>query len=272
MKKNHLLVIGGIMILGLCRGPLGVKAETLTPDYHQTTGIEGNLPIFYQQLKAKLTFPLAWTSGNYSDFTKWRQTARAKVLEKIIQIPDQTPFSAKVIDEQDRETYLARKIIFNLTAESRVLGLMLVPKGAGPFPAALLLHDHGSEFEIGKEKMIEPWGNETSLKTAQAWSEKYFSGRFIGNELVNHGYVVLAVDALGWGDRGGLTYEAQQALSCNLMALGSSLAGLMAYEDIRIKWRRSAFRWVPTGPGKWRPYRMRSKPESPSIGWGPPKG
>jgi hypothetical protein len=36
---------------------------------YQTKGItECNLPVFYQQLKQKLTFPLSWTSGNYADF------------------------------------------------------------------------------------------------------------------------------------------------------------------------------------------------------------
>lgn len=45
--------------------------------------------------------------------------------------------------------------------------------------------------------------------------------------------MVLAVDALGWGDRSGLSYEAQQALASNLFNLGSSLAGVLAREDVR---------------------------------------
>lgn len=52
-------------------------------------------------------------------------------------------------------------------------------------------------------------------------------------KLVERGYAVLAVDALGWGDRSGLTYEAQQALASNFFNLGSSLAGLVAREDVR---------------------------------------
>ena len=55
----------------------------------------------------------------------------------------------------------------------------------------------------------------------------------LGDELARRGYVVLAVDALGWGDRGPTTYEEQQALASNLYNLGSSLAGLMAREDVR---------------------------------------
>lgn len=200
---------------------------------YQTTGLNGNLPVFYEQRKAKLDFPMSWTSGNYYDFDQWKQVARDVVLEKLIEVPAELPYNPVIIDEIDRGTYLGRKVVFDLTAESRVLGLMLVPKGEGPFPAVLLLHDHGSKFDIGKEKLIQPWGDPNREQIAQTWADKYFSGRFIGDELAKRGYLVLAVDALGWGDRGTITYSEQQALASNLLNLGSSLAGLLAVEDIR---------------------------------------
>ncbi|MFT4172279.1 MAG: alpha/beta fold hydrolase [Rhodocyclaceae bacterium] len=213
---------------------------------YQTSGIlpatsstPNNLPVFYQKIKDRLTFPMAWKSGT-TDMAAWRAAGRAKVKELLLQPEDNTAFNPVVIDEQDNGTYWARKVVFNLTADSRVLGLMLVPKGAGPFPAAVLLHDHGGKFDIGKEKLIKPWGDATRLTSAEAWSAKYFSNRFVGDELVKRGYVVLAVDALGWGDRGGYTAvgtqtqgEQQQALAANLLNLGDSLGGLMAREDVR---------------------------------------
>jgi dienelactone hydrolase len=97
----------------------------------------------------------------------------------------------------------------------------------------LLLHDHGAKFDIGKEKLVRPWYDDTRLASAQTWTDKYFSGRFVGDELARRGYVVLCADALGWGDRGPVTYEQQQALASNFYHLGSSLAGLMAREDAR---------------------------------------
>ena len=205
-----------------------------TEDQYQIAGLTGdNLPVFYQQLKAKLTFPMSWTSGNYPDFGQWRSAARSKVLELMRQDPDPTPFDPQILGEQDRGTHLVRKVVFNLTAESRVLGLMGLPKGSGPFPAVLLLHDHGAMFEIGKEKLIEPWGDEKKLSIARDWAVKYFSGNFIGDALAAQGYAVFATDALGWGDRGVLTPETQQSLAGNLLNLGTSLAGLMAFEDMR---------------------------------------
>ncbi len=211
---------------------LGCASQAFAQADYQTTGVQDNMPVFAPSLKNRLTFSMAW-SPQLVDLPAWRAAGRAKVWELTLQSPDRTPFNSRVIAEIDRGSYFARKIVFNLTADSRVVGLLLVPKGSGPFPAALMLHDHGARFDIGKEKLIEPWGDAARLAAAQAWTNKYFSGRFPGDALAQRGYVVLAVDALGWGDRGPSTSEAQQALAANSFNLGSSLAGMMALEDAR---------------------------------------
>ena len=191
---------------------------------------EDNLPVFSDALKARLTYPLAYESG---DPVAWRDAALAVMRPLILPYTATAPLDPEVIDEVDRGDYLARRVAFNVTDESRVLALLLIPKSEGPHPGALMLHDHGSRFDIGKEKWIAPWYDEARLASATEWAEKYFSGRFPGEELARRGYVVLATDALGWGDRQGNGYEAQQALAANLANLGSSLAGLMALEDVR---------------------------------------
>lgn len=221
-----MVCLGGLLMNGTA------AAEAQRPEF-QTTGLtQQNLPVFYEKLKSKLTYPLSWNSGKYANFSKWQKEARNKVLSYLPN-EESVAFQPEVIDEQDRGSYIAKKVVFNLTPESRVAALMLVPKGEGPFPAALLLHDHGAKFEIGKEKLIQPWGDENKEAAAKLWSEKYFSGHFVGDELAKRGYVVLAVDSLGWSDRGIIKYENQQALESNLLNLGVSLAGLMAYEDMR---------------------------------------
>jgi len=200
----------------------------------QTPGVTENLPVSYQRLAARLTFPLSWLSGRYKDFAAWRKAARAKVMECLLTPPPAAPFDPLVVGEQDRGSYVARKVVFNITADSRVLGYMLVPKGSGPFPAVLLLHDHGARFDIGKEKVIAPFDvPRERLASARQWADEAYGGRFIGDELAKRGYVCFATDALNWSDRGGAGYDGQQALACNLLHLGASLAGLIAHEDLR---------------------------------------
>ena len=213
-------VLALLMVLVL---PLSAQAEE---------GIRDAMPAFYPALKARLRFPMAWTPAQ-TDLAAWRQAGRAKVWEATLQAPDDTPFNPQLISESDRGSYVVRRIAFNLSADVRARALLLVPKGAGKFPAALMLHDHGAKFDIGKEKAIEPADDPVRQASARAWAGKYFSGRFPGDELARRGYVVLAVDALGFGERGPMNAELQQALASNAFNLGTSLAGIMAMEDAR---------------------------------------
>jgi dienelactone hydrolase len=200
---------------------------------YQTNVIHDNLPSFYNIIQERLKYPFSWLSGNFNDFNSWRTTARSKVMECLLSRPPSIPYHPVVIAEQDRGSYVARKIVLNITADSRVLGYLLVPKGKGPFPAVLLLHDHGAKFDIGKEKMVEPFADSLRhMQSAREWVDKNYGGRFVGDELAKRGYVCFATDALNWSDRGGGGYEGQQAIASNLSNMGMSYAGLIAWEDI----------------------------------------
>lgn len=220
--------------LCLVTGANVTSAEMRPGEVFQTRGVKDNLPVFRDRAADRLTFPLSWLSGRYDDFEGWRRAARAKVFECLLTPPPAAPFDAAIVAEQDRDTYVARKVVFNLTGDSRVLGLLLVPKGKGPFPAVLLLHDHGAKFDIGKEKVIETWADPTDRpQSARAWADRCYGGRFLGDALAKRGYVCFATDALNWSDRGGAGYDGQQALAGNLFHLGMSLGGCIAYEDLR---------------------------------------
>jgi dienelactone hydrolase len=120
--------------------------------------------------------------------------------------------------------------------------LKLLPPGPGPHPAVLLLHDHGSAFAIGKEKVVTPWVDPARAAEAVAWQARLYDGVSLGEALLARGFAVLAADALGWGSRQGNGYEAQQALAANLMQFGLTLAGLIAAEDAQLA------RWLARHP------------------------
>lgn len=196
--------------------------------------VDGPLPDFHPALKDGLTFPLAWGRSPIRDFRTWRRAARAKVEELLlVEGEHRTRYAPEFGARSEADGYSRELVTLSLTRYERVRGALLTPHGPGPFPAVLLLHDHGAKFDIGKEKLVRPWYDDTRLASARTWADKYFSGRFVGDELARRGYVVLCLDALGWGDRGPLAYDQQQALASNFYNLGSSLAGLMAREDAR---------------------------------------
>ncbi|CAM5666927.1 putative hydrolase YtaP [Streptomyces afghaniensis 772] [Streptomyces afghaniensis] len=125
------------------------------------------------------------------------------------------------------EGYTRRKVVaLSLTGYKHVRGALLTPHGKGPFPAVLLLHDHGASSTSGRRNSSSP-GTTTPVSPPPRATgrSKYFSGRFVGDELARRGYVVLCLDALV-RSRPPLAYDQQQALASNFYNLGSSLAGL----------------------------------------------
>ena len=235
----HIKQVLGRIAVGVLRVLAFGLCATSSFAQHQSPGLvgpDGSLPAFHAQLREDLRFSLGWTVAHQKQPQAWRAAGLQKARELMLPPgADATPFKPQIISEQDRGSYVARQIEFNISAHSRVLALMLVPKGAGPFPGVLVLHDHGARFDIGKEKLIAPWASSARAQPAQQWADKYFSGRFPGDALAQRGYAVLAVDALGWGDRSAPGFQAtsQQALAANLMNLDTSFASIIATEDVR---------------------------------------
>jgi dienelactone hydrolase len=213
--------------------PLGRVLARTSHDW-LAAGVRDRLPLGHERLSARLNHPLAWVPGRFPDFNQWRTNARTRVFESLLAPPPSAPFSPRLVAEQDRGTYVARKVSVQLTADNRVLAFVLSPKSSGPHPAVLLLHDHGARFDIGKEKVIEPWDDSPKrIDSAREWVARYYGGRFIGDELARRGYVCVAFDMLNWSDRGGGGYDQQQALAANLLQFGASWAGRIAHEDLR---------------------------------------
>ena len=224
---NRMILITGAAIAAALAAPAQETA-------FESPGVKDKLPAAYEKLASRMDYSLSWLNAKQGDFAAWRQKARGRVLDCLLAAPPAGRFAPKIMAEQDRGSYVARKLVFNVTADSRVLAFQLVPKSAGPHPAVLLLHDHGAKFDIGKEKVIEPWDEPSEkIESARKWVGQYYGGRFIGDELAKRGYVCLATDMLNWSDRGGGGYEGQQALAANLFQFGASWAGLIAHEDLR---------------------------------------
>lgn len=213
---------------------LTASAQTDSTAYEVT----GNMPVFYRQMKQQLTFPLAWGKAEETDFDAWKVRARNRLMECMENIPSAPEaYGLEVTDRERREGYEARKIVFNLSGWCRVPAYLLIPDGEGPFPAIVLLHDHGAHFSIGKEKMVRPFHVAPEvMKDADQWVDRYYDGQYTGDYLARHGYVVLAVDALLWGERGrkeGASYDVQQALASNFLQMGTSWGAFIHMDDVR---------------------------------------
>lgn len=196
-----------------------------------------DMPVYYEVLRSELTYPAAWGVSPEKNFDAWRNKARTLLLDCIDYIADTTAFDYTIVATEQRNGYAAHRIMLHLNRYVTVPAYLLVPSGSGPFPAVVVLHDHGAKFDIGKEKNVKPFADDTvTLAISDAWVSKYYDGIYTGDYFAANGYVVLAVDALLWGDRGrkeGARYNSQQALAANLLQMGRSWCGVITSDDMR---------------------------------------
>lgn len=231
MKKNIWL------LLLWCMGTIPMTAQKKPVQKRDKFEYSFELPVYVEQLKRELTYPLAWGNSDIKDFGRWRTTARKKVFECMMAPPRPAAvFDMRVEAEEQREGYKAQRISFNINAYSRVTAYLLVPDGDGPFPAINALHDHGAHLYIGKEKMIRPFGVEQEVADdANQWAAQLYDGQFVGDFMARHGYVVFSVDAPLWGERGreeGVDRSKYDIIAGNMMMLGRDLCAFMHYDDI----------------------------------------
>ena len=198
-----------------------------------------NLPVYADSLIADLTYPLAWGNSDIRDFDAWKRAAREKVFDCMFTPPPAPAngFEAKVLYEEQRDGYKARKLEIRLSRYYTVPAYLLIPDGKGPFPAVNVLHDHGAHLFIGKEKVIRPLACEDSvvINDAEAWVSNY-EGQYFGDYLARHGFVVFATDAPMWGERGqkeGPRRDKYDMIAGNMMMYGIDLSAYMTYDDIR---------------------------------------
>lgn len=196
------------------------------------------MPVFYEYLKQQLTYPEAWGNSGTKDFEAWRSQARNIVMECMQNMPPAPKeYNMSVAETEQRAGYEARKIWFNISEWSRIPAYLLVPEGKGPFPAIVMLHDHGAHFSIGKEKMVRPFGVSPKISAdAEDWVTRCYDGQYTGDYFAQNGYVVLSIDALFWGERGrkeGVSYDGQQALASNFMQMGASWGAFINIDDVR---------------------------------------
>ena len=198
-----------------------------------------NLPVYADSLIADLTYPLAWGNSDIRDFDAWKQKAREKVFDCMLAPPPAPAngYDVKVLYEEQRNGYKARKLEIRLSRYYTVPAYLLIPDGKGPFPAVNVLHDHGAHLFIGKEKVIRPLACEDTVvvKDAEEWVKNY-EGQYFGDYLAQHGYVVFSSDAPMWGERGqkeGPRRDRYDMIAGNMMMYGIDLSAYMTFDDIR---------------------------------------
>jgi len=166
---------------------------------------------FYQQTERKLGFK----AKNPHEARLWREALAGKVIELLGGFPrERCDLEVEVVAEQDRGAYIQRTLRYRSDEWSVVPADLLIPKGLKPGekrPGLIAQHGHGK----GRVSVLE-------------WDETDVHHAF-GAEFAKRGFVVLAPDARGFGERG----EEESRENLNLILLGKTIIGLRVWDAMR---------------------------------------
>jgi len=183
-----LLLVGAIFLLSSCNSPSTdlIVFETADPRQSEVASKAAAADLQFGEI------PDAF--GNASDWPVRREQVARLILEYLGEMPPEAPaLEPQVLSEERFDTYIRRKVSYQVQAGERVVAYLLLPIDAPlPRPAVLALHQ---TVEQGK---LEPIGIQGHPDMAY------------GLELVKHGFVVLAPDTITAGDRlepGQLYYD-----------------------------------------------------------------
>ncbi|WP_274653416.1 alpha/beta hydrolase family protein [Paenibacillus humicola] len=163
------------------------------------------------------------------EWNVWRERLRHRFVSLLGGFPSEAPdLSPEVIESEDCGEYTRERIQIQTFPGLFMPVYVLVPKKRGARSEAVIAchgHGYGSKDIVGLTENGEK-------KTGDPGYQKNFAV-----ELVRRGYITVAPELLGFGDR-KLAEEAQSPNSCHrlstfLLAMGRTMAGYRVYETLR---------------------------------------
>ncbi len=155
-----------------------------------------------------------------------RVEVRAELWRLLGRLPPRPPVPVvETLSREDRGDYVVEHFRFDNGAGATVPGYLLLPKAApGRRPAILYCHWHAGEYDLGKQELFE------AKHTPEA----------PGPAFARRGYVVLAVDASGFGERNGQgpdgpaekDYRAEETAAKFNLWVGRTFWGMLVRDDL----------------------------------------
>lgn len=184
---------------------------------------------YFKNLYESVTPSESFHASSKEEWSKWRERLRKRFVESLGGFPSEiSDLSPVLLESEDCGTFIRQRIQIQTYPELYMPIYVLIPKERKERSEAVIAchgHGYGSKDIVGLTKNGEE-------KTGDKGYQKNFA-----IELVNRGYITVAPELLGFGDR-KLIEEAQEPNSCNrlstfLLAMGQTMAGYRVFETLR---------------------------------------
>ena len=174
----------------------------------------------------------AFDASGRTDLEAWRRELRTTLVDLMGGFPEEPcPLSPTVSDTVEFRTYTRETVHLQSRPDSTVFGYLLTPRELrAPAPAVLCLHGHGRGVDD-----IVGIREDGKMRSRLGGYQKDFA-----LQCVRRGYVVLAIEQLGFGHRRDATARANRPKTSSCMPsagaallLGQTMIGWRVWDAIR---------------------------------------
>lgn len=177
-----------------------------------------------QQVSATMRPRLGVDPPGPPDVEEWRTALRAKLHDLLADVATEVDAALEVVETEDCGTYAQSLVRYQTEPGVAASAWLLVPHAAqaGPVSGVLALHGHGR----GKDNVVGRWpaGDAEAEDGVRVHHYDY------ARQLARRGYVVLAPDARGFGERAADGCHVSGLLS---LYYGRPVAGQRLWDDRR---------------------------------------
>lgn len=154
-------------------------------------------------LASENSYRLSFLGPRFASHAAFEAEARKSVFDALLYRPEPVAPEPEVLETVDCGSYIRKRITFRTTPHFRVPAYLLVPRNLnGPAPGIVDLHSHGGMFLFGKEKVVDlNAGGTRNHPAMEPYHLANYESRPTATELVKRGYVVISIDAFGFGER-----------------------------------------------------------------------
>lgn len=189
-----------------------------------------------QAMARQMQPSMKFKAKNIEEWRIWRRKFRRQIIKLLGKFPDKVGLNSKILERYDDGDYIREKVVFDSERFSSVTAWVLIPKswdGRKHLPAIIAAHGHGYlPDDRGKDNVLGIADTKETQEIVDIVQYDY------GKRFAQRGFVVVAPDSRGYGERRSPDGWVWRGDKCNINHLGVTHFGynmlaLQIWDDMR---------------------------------------
>jgi dienelactone hydrolase len=176
---------------------------------------------YFNSVAETLVPRLRFAGKTKANFQKWHSDLHAEVTRLLGPMPRQVPANPEIVWEIEEDGLIKRRVLLDTEEHMSIAALVYMPVSSRkkPCPAILCNHGHG---KFAKDSVMGIRSGNYPERNAEIAGFNYDYGL----QMARRGYVTMAIDYRGFGERsdGGDPYPGRD--KCNVHFIRGSLCGV----------------------------------------------